>query len=157
MYEKCGLDRTAAENLRTFIEDQLAATGCLPGDGRIICEHFSDETGDRRIVIHTPFGGRVHAPLAVVLHSKLSRLLNCRIEYIYNNDGILFHIFGYTGKLSNIFSLLDKNALKMRYLNSCQGLHVQYKSQVQSYPVIPCGHEWLRKKESFMDTAPQVR
>ena len=55
MYEKCGLDRTAAENLRTFIEDQLAATGCLPGDGRIICEHFSDETGDRRIVIHTPF------------------------------------------------------------------------------------------------------
>lgn len=112
MSEKCGLDRTAAENLRTFIEDQLAATGHLPSDGRIICEHFSDETGDRRIVIHTPFGGRIHAPLAIILHSKLSGFLNCRIEYIYNNDGILFHIFGYTGKLSNIFSLLDKNAME---------------------------------------------
>jgi len=112
MSEECGLDRTAAENLRTFIEDQIAATGHLPGADRIICEHFSDETGDRRIVIHTPFGGRVHAPLAVILNSKLSRLLNCRIEYIYNNDGILFHIFGYTGKLSNIFTLLDKNTME---------------------------------------------
>jgi len=112
MSEECGLDRTAAENLKTYIEDQLAATRHLPGADRIVCEHFSDETGDRRIVIHTPFGSRIHAPLAVILSSKLSRLLNCRMEYIYNDNGILFHIFGYTGKLSNIFSLLDKNTME---------------------------------------------
>lgn len=116
MKDKCGLDRTAAENLRSYIEDQLEDTKLLPGAGRIICEHFSDETGDRRIVIHSPFGGRIHAPLAVLLHSKLTKLLNCRMEYVYNNDGILFHIFGYTGKLSNLFSLIDREKLENEVL-----------------------------------------
>lgn len=116
MASECGLDRTAAENLRNYIADQLEDTKLLPGAGRIICEHFSDETGDRRIVIHSPFGGRIHAPLAVLLHSKLTKLLNCRMEYVYNNDGILFHIFGYTGKLSNIFSLIDREELENEVL-----------------------------------------
>jgi ATP-dependent Lhr-like helicase len=112
MSKECGLDRTAAENLRTYVFDQLSCTGHLPGSKRIVCEHFSDETGDRRILIHSPFGDKIHAPLAVLLHSKLSRLLNCRMEYISNNDGILFHIFGYTGKLTNIFSLIDRESLE---------------------------------------------
>lgn len=112
MFKECGLDRTAAENLKYYIADQLADTGHLPGANRIICEYFSDEVGDRRIIIHSPFGGRIHAPLAVLLHSKLTRLLNCRMEYVYNNDGILFHLFGYTGRLSNIFSLLDRESLE---------------------------------------------
>ena len=112
MNKECGLDRTAAENLRTYIADQLSVTRHLPSSNRIICEYFSDETGDRRIIVHTPFGGRIHAPLAVLLNSKLSRLLNCRMEYIYNNDGILFHIFGYTGRLSNLFSLLDRESME---------------------------------------------
>ncbi len=109
---ECGMDRTAAENLRTYIADQLAATGCLPGANRIVCEHFSDEVGDRRIIIHSPFGGRINAPLAVILQAKLSKLLNCRMEYVYNNDGVLLHILGYTGKLSNLFSLIDLESLK---------------------------------------------
>lgn len=110
--DSCGLDRTAAENLREYIADQMAGTHLLPGAGHIICEHFSDEVGDRRIIIHSPFGGKIHAPLAVLIHSKLTRLLNCRMEYIYNNDGILFHIFGYNGKLSNIFSMLDRESME---------------------------------------------
>lgn len=106
MRSECGLDRTAADNLRQYVSDQLDHTGRLPGSRLILCEHFSDETGDRRMIIHSPFGGRVHAALSVILHSRLEKLLNCRIEYVYNDDGILFHIAGYTGKLSNIFSLL---------------------------------------------------
>lgn len=109
---ECGLDKTAAENLKYYISDQLSENGHLPGAGKIICEHFSDEAGDRRIIIHSPFGGKIHAPLAVLLSEKLTRLLNCRMEYVYNNDGILFHIFGYTGKLSNVFSLLDPASLE---------------------------------------------
>lgn len=109
---ECGLDRTAAVNLRQYVSDQMAATGRLPGDDLIICEHFSDETGDRRVIVHSVFGGRIHAPLAVLLHARLTRLLNCRIEYVYNDDGILLHFAGYTGKLSNIFSLLAADSLE---------------------------------------------
>lgn len=109
---ECGMDKTSADNLRNYIADQLSVFKSLPGANRIVCEHFSDEVGDRRIIIHSPFGGRIHAPLAVILQAKLSRLLNCRMEYVYNNDGILFHILGYTGKLSNLFSLIDLGSLE---------------------------------------------
>ncbi|NJD02313.1 MAG: DEAD/DEAH box helicase [Ruminiclostridium sp.] len=110
--KECGLDKTAAENLKQYIADQLMETGHLPGSKLIICEYFSDETGDRRIIIHSPFGARVHAALSVILHARLTRLVNCRIEYIHNDDGILFHIVGYVGKLSNLFSLLTRENLE---------------------------------------------
>jgi len=111
-HEECGLDKTAADNLRQYISDQVTECGRLPSDQLIICEHFSDEVGDRRILIHSPFGGKVHAPLAVILHKKLTRLLNCRMEYVYNDDGILLHMIGYTGRLSNIFSLLTRENIE---------------------------------------------
>jgi ATP-dependent Lhr-like helicase len=107
-----GLDRTAAENLKQYMADQLANYDHLPSDRLIVCEHFSDEVGDRRILIHSPFGGKVHGPLAVLLHKKLTTLLNCRIEHVNNDQGILLHFIGYTGKLSNIFSLLTRESLE---------------------------------------------
>ncbi len=110
--QECGLDKTAAENLKQYIADQLLETGHLPGSKLILCEYFSDETGDRRIIIHSPFGARVHAALSVILHARLTRLVNCRIEYVHNDDGILFHIVGYVGKLSNLFSLLTRDNLE---------------------------------------------
>lgn len=112
VHRVCSLDRTAAENLRQYVADQLDASKHLPGSKLIVCEHFSDEAGDRRILIHSPFGGRVHAALSVILNARLSRLINCRIEYVHNDDGILFHIVGYVGKLSNVFSLLSKENLE---------------------------------------------
>lgn len=112
MKNECGLDRTAADNLRQYIADQLAEAQHLPGSRLIVCEYFSDETGDRRIVVHSPFGGRIHAALSVILHTRLARLISCRIEYVHNDDGILFHIMGYTGRLSNIFSLLSRENLE---------------------------------------------
>lgn len=110
--QECGLDKIAAENLRQYIADQLAISKHLPGSRLIVCEHFSDEVGDRRIIIHSPFGGRVHAALSVILNARLTRLVNCRIEYVYNDDGILFHLVGYVGKLSNIFSLVSRENLE---------------------------------------------
>ena len=56
------LDELAAENLLAYLEDEREATGALPTDRRIVVERFRDELGDWRLVILTPFGGRVHAP-----------------------------------------------------------------------------------------------
>ena len=53
----------AAENLLAYLEDEREATGALPTDRRIVVERFRDELGDWRLVILTPFGGRVHAPV----------------------------------------------------------------------------------------------
>ena len=56
------LDPLAAENLVAYLEDELAVTGALPTDRRIVVERFRDELGDWRLCLLTPFGGRVHAP-----------------------------------------------------------------------------------------------
>lgn len=104
--EKCGLGRTAAENLRDYIQEQIKYSGYIATDTRIVCEFFSDEAGQSRIIIQSTFGGKVNAVLAVLIHHQLVLKLQCDIEYMYNDEGILFHILGYPGELRNIFSLL---------------------------------------------------
>lgn len=104
--EQCGLGRTAAENLRDYIQAQNKYSGYIATDRRIVCEFFSDETGQSRLIIQSTFGGKVNAVLAVLIHHQLVLSLQCDIEYMYNDEGMLFHIIGYPGELTNVFSLL---------------------------------------------------
>ena len=61
------LDELAAENLVLYLEDEREAAGALPTDRRVVVQRFRDELGDWRLCILTPFGARVHAPLALAL------------------------------------------------------------------------------------------
>src|SRR5262249_29445060 len=65
------LDGLAARNLVTYLREQEAATGVVPSDRTIVVERFRDEIGDWRVCILSPFGGRVHAPWAMALRSRL--------------------------------------------------------------------------------------
>ena len=56
----------AARNLVAYLDEQRAVTGALPTDRTIVIERFRDELGDWRVVLLTPFGGRVHAPWSMV-------------------------------------------------------------------------------------------
>ncbi|HSJ72652.1 MAG TPA: DEAD/DEAH box helicase, partial [Acidimicrobiia bacterium] len=67
------LDDLAASNLVAFIGDEKTATGVLPTDRTIVVERFRDEIGDWRIVVLSPFGGRVHAPWALAIRSLYRR------------------------------------------------------------------------------------
>src|ERR1700693_5359307 len=69
------LDDLAAENLLAYLEDEREATGALPTDRRIVIERFRDEVGDWRLVILTPFGGRVHAPWSLALEARIGEKL----------------------------------------------------------------------------------
>ena len=46
--------------------------GALPTDRRIVIERFRDELGDWRLVVLTPFGGRVHAPWTLAIEHRLA-------------------------------------------------------------------------------------
>ena len=48
------LDDSAADNLKAYLDEQLAATGTLPGAAAVTIEQFDDELGDRRVVLHSP-------------------------------------------------------------------------------------------------------
>jgi ATP-dependent helicase Lhr and Lhr-like helicase len=86
------LDERAARNLLVFLREQEAATGAVPSDRTIVVERFRDEIGDWRLCILTPFGGRVHAPWAMALASRLREGLGIEVQSIWSDDGIALHL-----------------------------------------------------------------
>jgi ATP-dependent Lhr-like helicase len=66
-----GLDELAAKNLLRYLADQRKATGYLPDDRTLVVERFRDEIGDWRVVLHSPYGDRVHAPWALAITARL--------------------------------------------------------------------------------------
>lgn len=112
LQKRCSLGLNAAMNLQQYIKEQITDTGALQTRDKIICEYFGDEVGSQRIMIHSPFGGKVNGPLAIVLHDQLTKLLDSNVEYVYNDEGILFHILGYVDQLKNIFRLISRHSVK---------------------------------------------
>ena len=86
------LDDLAAENLLAYLEDERDATGALPTDRRVVVERFRDELGDWRLVLLTPFGGRVHAPWALAVEARLRERLGSEVQSIWSDDGIAFRL-----------------------------------------------------------------
>ena len=92
-FEASATSERVVENLRSYIEDQIASTGVLPTDRRIVVEHFSDEAGEKRILVHCPLGSGVNAGLGFLLTKAIAGRLGCTAEYMHNDDGVLIHVF----------------------------------------------------------------
>ncbi|MGH7764829.1 MAG: Lhr family helicase [Candidatus Dormibacteraceae bacterium] len=90
--ERAGFDDLATKNLLAYLDDQAAATGAVPDDRTIVVERFRDEVGDWRVCVHTPFGGRVHAPLALALEARLQETLGVDARAMWTDDGIAMHL-----------------------------------------------------------------
>ena len=100
------LDDLAAENLLAYIEDERAATGALPTDRRVVVEHFRDEIGDWRLVVLTPFGGRVHAPWCMAIEARIQERLGLEVQTIWSDDGIAIRLPEGDGSLDGVEQLL---------------------------------------------------
>ncbi len=86
------LDPLAAENLVGYLEDEREAAGALPTDRRIVVERFRDEMGDWRLVVLSPFGGRVHGPWAMAIEARLRERLGAEVSSIWSDDGIAIRL-----------------------------------------------------------------
>jgi ATP-dependent helicase Lhr and Lhr-like helicase len=65
------IDHATAASLIEYVREQRAATGIVPDDRTIVVEHFRDDVGAIRVVIHAPFGGRVNAPWGMALAGRV--------------------------------------------------------------------------------------
>ena len=83
------MDERAARNLARYLDEQREATSTLPTDRRIVIERFRDELGDWRVAIHSPFGGRVHAPWALAIENTLSERAGFDVQALWSDDGIV--------------------------------------------------------------------
>jgi ATP-dependent Lhr-like helicase len=90
--ERHHLDALAAENLVAYLEDEREAAGALPTDRRVVVERFRDELGDWRLVLLTPFGGRVHAPWSLAIEARLRERLGQEVASIWSDDGIAIRL-----------------------------------------------------------------
>ena len=67
-------------------------------------ERFRDELGDWRVVLHSPYGARVHAPWAIVIGARLRERYGVDAAAMHSNDGIVLRLpdmldAGYEGGL----------------------------------------------------------
>jgi len=87
-----GLDAWAADNLLAYLDEQRAATGRVPDDATVVVERFRDELGDWRVVVHSPYGARVHAPWALVLGARLRERYGVDAAVLHSDDGIVLRL-----------------------------------------------------------------
>lgn len=99
-----GLDEWAASNLIAYVEEQRQVTEVVPGDDQIVIERFRDEIGDWRVCILSSFGGRVHAPWALAIETRMRERFGIEIATMVSDDGIVLRLpdvgwseFGGTG------------------------------------------------------------
>lgn len=87
-----GLDADAQRNLVELIRAQREATGVIPSDKTLVVERCEDETGDWRVILHSPFGRRVHEPWAMAVSDRVSRTLGFDPQAMAADDGILLRV-----------------------------------------------------------------
>ena len=92
LLEHHDLDELAAQNVLSYLAEEREVAGHLPTDRRIVVERFRDELGDWRIVVLTPFGGRIHAPWAMAIEARLEERLGQGVQTIWSDDGIAIRL-----------------------------------------------------------------
>lgn len=95
----CGLEDNAIANLLALVQEQRAATGVLPTDGQLVVERCRDESGDWRLMLHSPYGRRVHDPWALALAERLRAQWQVDPNVVSSDDGIVARIPDTTGRV----------------------------------------------------------
>ena len=93
--ERCramGFDEFASDNLWQLLDDQRQATGAVPSDTTFVVERFRDELGDWRVILHSPYGLRVHGPLALAVSRRLRERYGIDEKPTASDDGIIVRL-----------------------------------------------------------------
>ncbi len=93
--ERCvamGFDDYAIDNLWQLLNDQRQATGIVPTDATFVVERFRDELGDWRVILHSPYGLRVHGPLALAVSRRLRERYGIDEKPTASDDGIIVRL-----------------------------------------------------------------
>ena len=90
--QSVGFDAFATDNLWRLIDEQRDATKAVPSDTTLVVERFRDELGDWRIILHSPYGLRVHGPLALAVGKRLFERFGIDEKPTASDDGIIVRL-----------------------------------------------------------------
>lgn len=96
-----GLDGPAIDNLAAFLAEQKASTGLVADDRTLVVERCRNEEGDWRLILHSPYGRRVHEPWAMAISSRLQARRGYDGSVYATDEGIVVQIPDTDGYLSD--------------------------------------------------------
>jgi len=82
----------ATDNLWQLLDDQRTATKVVPSDTTLLVERFRDELGDWRVILHSPYGLKVHGPLALAVSRRLLERYGIDEKPTASDDGIVVRL-----------------------------------------------------------------
>ena len=86
------IDDVGARQIIDYVRRQIRWSGEISSHKTIIVETYQDSIGDLRIVVHSPFGGRINGPWSVAIARELHRRRKTEPEVQVSDDGIMFRI-----------------------------------------------------------------
>lgn len=76
-----------------YLERQIKVTKGLPDHKTIIIEHFKDSSGNSQLMVHSIFGRRINAPLALLAAQAAREQLKIEIGSVDEEDGFLLYSY----------------------------------------------------------------
>ena len=86
------LDANAAWVLGEYIARQARVAGAVPDDRTVLVETYRDPAGELGLAVLTPFGGKLHQGLKLVLQARIRQRLGITAACLHSDEGLLFRI-----------------------------------------------------------------
>ena len=90
--EEYPVDDVGARQIVDYVRRQIRWSGDISSHKTVIVETYQDSIGDLRIVLHSPFGGRINGPWSVAIARELLRRKKVEPEVQVSDDGIMFRM-----------------------------------------------------------------
>ena len=92
LLEKFSVDENTAVNLVDYFVRQQKKGQVIANDKRVVVETTIDSGGQPLLILHATFGARVNGAWAIALSAALEQHYQTRIQYSYDDDGILIRL-----------------------------------------------------------------
>ena len=86
------VDEVGARQIIDYVRRQIRWSGDISSHKTVIVETYQDSIGDQRIVVHSPFGGRINGPWSVAIARELLRRKKVEPEVQVSDDGFMFRL-----------------------------------------------------------------
>lgn len=83
---------TRSATLWNWFAPSAPLRGSVPDDRTLVVERCEDEQGDWRVILHSPYGRRVHEPWAMAVSDRIVRTRGFDPQTLATDDGILVRI-----------------------------------------------------------------
>jgi ATP-dependent Lhr-like helicase len=113
LIEETGLDREAAAQIVSYVEDGRRALGVVPSQETLVLERFFDESGGMQLVLHAPFGSRINKAWGLALRKRFCRQFNFELQAAATDDALMLSLGPqHSFPLADVFRYLHPDTTK---------------------------------------------